>query len=76
MKKGTRGASGSDGTAFGDINDHDEIPSNFQKDFIRNSLNKDTLYQYERSIDLRSSTTQILEATYKDSILQTQGDPD
>ena len=54
MKKGTRGASRSDGTTFGDISDHDEIPSNFQKDFMRNSLKKDTLCQYERFIDLHS----------------------
>ena len=61
-----------------DINHHDEIPSNFQKDFIRNSLNKDTLYQYlaERFIDFHSSATQILVVTYNDAILKTQDLPD
>ena len=78
MKEGTRGARGNEGTAFGDINDHDEIPSNFQKDFIRNSLNKDTLYQYlvERLIDLHCSTIQILVVTHKDAILKTEDVPD
>ena len=78
MKEGTRGARGNEGTRFGDISDHDEIPSNFQKDFIRNSLNKDTLYQYlaERFIDLHSSVTKILVVTYKDAILKTQDIPD
>ena len=78
MKEGTRGARGNEGTRFGDISDHDEIPSNFQKDFIRNSLNKDTLYQYlaERFIDLYSSATQILAVTYKDAILKTHDVPD
>ena len=63
---------------FADINHHDEIPSSFQTDFIRNSLNKDTLYQYlgEKFIDLHSSATQILVVTYKDAILKTQDLPD
>ena len=66
-----------EGTTFGDISNHDEIPSNFQKDFIRNSLKKDTLYQYlaERFIDLHSSATQILVVTYKNAILKTQDVP-
>ena len=46
LKEGTQGARGNEETTFGDISDHDEIPSNFQKDFIGNSFNKDTLYQY------------------------------
>ena len=54
------------------------MPSNSQKDFIRNSLNKETLYQYlaKRSINLHSSTTQILIVTNKDAILKTQDVPD
>ena len=78
MKEGTRGACGNEGTTFGDISGHDEILSNLQKDFIRNSLNKDTLYQYlaERFIDLHSSATQILVVTYKDATLKTQDVPD
>ena len=78
LKEGTRGACGNEGKMFGDISDHDEIPSNFQKDFIRNSLNKDTLYQYlaERFIDFLSSATQLLVVTYKDAILKTQNVPD
>ena len=78
LKEGTRGDRGNEGTTFGDINDHDEIPSNFQKDFVRNSLNKDTLYKYlaERFIDLHSSATQILVVTYKYAILKTQDIPD
>ena len=77
MKEGTRGIRGNEGT-FGDINDYDEIPSNFQKDFIRNSLKKDAYYQYlaERFIDLHSSTTQILVVSYKDAILKTKDVPD
>ena len=70
-------ARGNEGATFGDINDHDET-SNFQKDFIRNSLNKDSLYQYlaERFIDFYSSTTKKLVVTYKDAILKTQYVPD
>ena len=45
LKEGTRGARGNEGTMFGDFNDHDEIPSNFQKDFIRNSLKTGKLVQ-------------------------------
>ena len=33
LKEGILGARDNEGTTFGDINDHDEIPSNFQKDF-------------------------------------------
>ena len=81
MKEGTQGARGNKGTTFGSINDHDETPSNFQKDFLRNSLNKDTLHQYlaERFIYLHSCTTstpQILVVTYKNTILKTQDVPD
>ena len=78
LKEETRGARGNEGTMFGDIKDPDEIPLNFLKDFIRNSLNKDTLYQYlaERFIVLYSCTTQIVVVTYKDAILKTQDDPD
>ena len=43
LKEGTRGARGNEGTTFKDISDHGEIPANFQKVLIRNSLNKDTL---------------------------------
>ena len=77
MKEGTRVARSNEGTTFGDINNHDEIPSNLQKDFIRNNLNKDTLYQFlaERLIDLHFHTTQILVVTYKDAILKTQDVP-
>ena len=46
LKEGTVGARGNERTTFGDISDHDGIPSNFQKDFIRNSLNKNKLCQY------------------------------
>ena len=78
LKEGTRGARGNEGTTFGDISDHDEKPSNFQNDFIRNIFNKDTLYQYlaERFIDLHSSATQIRVVTYKDTILKIQDVPD
>ena len=31
LKEGTRGARGNEETTFGDINDHDEMPSNTQK---------------------------------------------
>ena len=74
LKEETQGACGNGGTTFGDINDYDEIPSNFQKDFIRNSFSKNTLYQYlaKRFIDLHSSTTQIVVVTYKDAVLKTQ----
>ena len=74
LKERTREDCGNKGTTFGDINDHDEIPSDFQKDFIRNSLIKDTLYQYlaERFTDRHSFTTQILVITYKNAILKTQ----
>ena len=77
LKEGTRGARGNEGTTFKDISDHGKIPANFQKVLIRNSLNKDTLYQYiaERFIDLHSSATQILVVTYKDAILKTQDVP-
>ena len=77
LNEGTWGARGNEEATFGNINDHDET-SNFQKDFIRNSLNKDALYQYlaERFIDLYSSTTQILVVTYKDAILKTEYTPD
>ena len=77
LKKGTRGARDNEGTTFGGISDHDEIPSNLQKDFIRNSLNKDTLYQHlaEIFIHLHSSATQILVVTYKDANLKTQDVP-
>ena len=59
---------------FGGINDHDEMPSNFQNYFIRNSSSKDTLYQYlaERFIDLHSSATQVLVVIYKEAIMKTQ----
>ena len=59
LKEGTRGARDNEGTTFGGISNHDKIPSNFQKDFIRNSLNKDTLYQYlaKRFNDLHFSGT-------------------
>ena len=55
----------------------DEIASNFQKDFIRNSLNKETLYQYlaGRFIVLHSSATQILVVTYSDAILKIKDVP-
>ena len=78
LKEGTRGARGNEGTTFGDTSDHDEIASNFQNDFIRNSFNEDTLYQYlaERFIDLHSSATQIRVVTYKDTILKIQDVPD
>ena len=74
LKEGTLGARGNEKTTFGDISNHDGIPSNFKKDFIRNSLNKDELYQYlaERFIDPHSSAIQILVATYKDAKLKTQ----
>ena len=67
-----------EGTTFGYISNHDDIPSNFQIDFIRNSLNKDTLYQClaERFTDLHSPATQILVVTYKNAILKTQDAPD
>ena len=78
LKEGTRGARGNEGTTFGDISDHDELYSDFLKDFIKNSLNKDILYQYlaERFIDLHSYATEILVVTYKDAILNTQDVPD
>ena len=59
------------------ITDCDEILSNFQKDFITNSLNKNTLYQYLAEIfnDLHSSTAQTLLVTHKDAILKTQDAP-
>ena len=59
---------------FGDIINYDETPSNFQKDFIKSSLNKDTLYQClaERFSDLHYSTTLTLVVTCKDEILKTQ----
>ena len=59
---------------FGGISDHDEMPSNFQNDFIRNSSSKDTLYQYlaERFIDLHSFATQVLVVIYKEAIMKTQ----
>ena len=78
LKKIARGARGYEGTTLEDVSDHDEIPSDFQKDFIRNSLNKDTLYQYlaETLIDLQFSATQILAVTYKDTILKIQDVPD
>ena len=73
LKEGTRRTPGNEGTTFEDINNHDEIPSDFQKDFIRNGLNKDTLYQYlaERIIDINSFTSQTLVVTDKDVILKT-----
>ena len=73
LKEGTQGTCGNEGTTFEDINNHDEIPSDFQKDFIRNGLNKDTLYQYlaERIININSFTSQILVVTDKDVILKT-----
>ena len=78
MKKGNWEAFGNKVITFGGINDHDEIPSNFQKDFIRNSLSKYTLYQYliERFTDLHSSTIQVPVVIYKDAILKTQNAPD
>ena len=74
MKDWTWEARGNEGTMFGGINDHDEMPSNFQNDFIRNSSSKDTLYQYlaERFIDLHSSATQVLVVIYKEAIMKTQ----
>ena len=74
MKIGSREYRGSGGTMFGDIINHDETPSNFQKDFIKSSLNKDTLYQclVERFSDLHYSTTLTLAVTCKDEILKTQ----
>ena len=74
MKDGTWGARGNEGTMFGDISDHDEMPSNFQNDFIRNSWSKDTLFQYlaERFIDLHSSATQVLVVIYQEAIMKTQ----
>ena len=45
LKEGTQGAHSNEKTTFGDINGNDEITSNFQKDFIRNNLKEDTLYQ-------------------------------
>ena len=76
--EGTGGARDNEGKKFGEISDHYEILSNFQKDSIRNSSNKDTLYQYltERFIGLYSSASQILVITYKDAILKTQDVPD
>ena len=65
LKEGTQGVRGNEGTTFGDISDHDELYSNFLKDFIKNSLNKDILYQClaERFIDLHSYATEILVVT-------------
>ena len=67
-----------EGTTFRYISNRDGIPSNFQIDFIRNSLNKDTLYQClaERFTDLHSPATQILAVTYKNANLKTQDAPD
>ena len=72
LKKGIWGTCGNEETMF-----RDEIASNFQKDFIRNSLNKETLYQYlaGRFIVLHSSATQILVVTYSDAILKIKDVP-
>ena len=74
MKKRSREYRGNGGTMFGDIINYDETPSNFQKDFIKSSLNKDTLHQClaERFIDFHYSTTLTLVVTCKDEILKTQ----
>ena len=42
LKEGTPGTRGSEGTTFGDIKNHDEIPSNFKKD-LHNTHIKDSL---------------------------------
>ena len=68
LKEGLRESRGVG--SFFEFTDTTKIPSNFQKDFLKVSYNKDHLYQYlgRKFIEIHSSD-QILVVTYNDSVL-------